>query len=97
MGPRVPFVSNPFGAISPNKVLETETEHSCFGTMHVTFCHPKNDTVKKNIVFITLLFSPANDCFVRSCKIICSVAFLDRFGWTIQILFSFLERSIVLL
>ena len=64
MGPRVPFVSNPFGAISPNKVLETETEteHSCFGTMHVAFCHPKNDTVKKNIVFITLLFSPANDC-----------------------------------
>ena len=26
MGPRVPFVSNPFGAISPNKVVETETE-----------------------------------------------------------------------
>ena len=24
MGPRVPFVSNPFGAISPNKVVETE-------------------------------------------------------------------------
>ena len=23
MGPRVPFVSNPFGAISPNKVVET--------------------------------------------------------------------------
>ena len=26
MGTRVPFVSNPFGAISPNKVVETETE-----------------------------------------------------------------------
>ena len=26
MGPRVRFVSNPFGAISPNKVVETETE-----------------------------------------------------------------------
>ena len=25
MGPRVPFVSNPFGAISPNNVVETET------------------------------------------------------------------------
>ena len=24
MGPRVPFVSNPFGAISPNKVVETK-------------------------------------------------------------------------
>ena len=23
MGPRVPFVSNPFGAVSPNKVVET--------------------------------------------------------------------------
>ena len=26
MGPRVPFVSNPFGAIGPNKVVETETK-----------------------------------------------------------------------
>ena len=26
MGPRVPFVSNPFGAISPNKVVKTETK-----------------------------------------------------------------------
>ena len=27
MGPRVPFVSNPFGAISPNKVVETIPRH----------------------------------------------------------------------
>ena len=26
MGPRVTLVSNPFRAISPNKVVETETE-----------------------------------------------------------------------
>ena len=26
MGPRVPFVSSSFGAISPNKVVEAETE-----------------------------------------------------------------------
>ena len=28
MGPRVPFVSSPFGALSPSKVVETETETS---------------------------------------------------------------------
>ena len=31
MGPRVPFVSNPFGTISPNKVVETETETETYG------------------------------------------------------------------
>ena len=32
MGPRVPFVSNPFGAISPNIVVETETETDLYVT-----------------------------------------------------------------
>ena len=44
MGPRVPFVSNPFGAISPNKVVETETDYKvqytlrCYGTCMCTQC-----------------------------------------------------------
>ena len=38
MGPRVPFVSNPFGAISPNKVVETETETETNRSQTPTSC-----------------------------------------------------------
>ena len=34
MGPRVPFMSDPFGAIRPNKVVETEKEHTLLTFIH---------------------------------------------------------------
>ena len=34
MGPRVPFVSNPFGVISPNKVVKTNKTKTKLAMLH---------------------------------------------------------------
>ena len=56
MGPGVPFVSNPFGAISPNKVVETETE--LIPCIHVTIAIFQRTMASSYMLLILKLLHP---------------------------------------